>query len=147
MAEGFAGTAGESSSFRHGMFEKIVLSIEIVLANGEVVTASREQNIDLFNGASSSLGTLGIVTALKVKLVDAKRYVELTYHPTGGVCGTLEKLKDLSKDDSVDYLDGILFSSDRGIILLRPADGRGQCDGPTLYQSQRSLVLSTCRKI
>ena len=113
---GFAGTAGESSSFRHGIFEKIVLSIEIVLANGEVVTASREQNTDLFHGASSSLGTLGIVTALKVKLVGAKRYVELTYHPTGGVCGTLEKLKDLTKDDSIDYIDGILFSSDRGII-------------------------------
>ena len=113
---GFAGTAGESSSFRHGMFENIVLSIEIVLANGEVVMASREQNADLFHGASSSLGTLGIVTALKVELVRAKRYVELTYHPTSGISGTLEKLKDLSKDDSIDYLDGILFSPDQGII-------------------------------
>ena len=144
---GFAGTAGESSSFRHGMFEKTILCIEIVLANGDVVTASREQNADLFHGASSSLGTLGILTLLKVELVDARRYVELTYHPTGGVPEALEKLKDLIKDDSIDYLDGILFSPEQGIIcsgrLMDEASGPVQrftrATDPWFYQHAERL--------
>ena len=37
---GFAGTAGESSSFKHGLFEHTIQSIEVVLANGDVVRAS-----------------------------------------------------------------------------------------------------------
>ena len=147
---GFAGTAGESSSFRHGMFEKTVLSIEIVLANGDVVTASRERNTDLFHGASSSLGTLGILTLLKVELVAAKRYVELTYHPTGGVYGALERLKDLIKDDSIDYLDGILFAPDRGIIcsgrLMDEARATVQrftrANDPWFYQHAERLNLA-----
>jgi len=49
---GFAGTAGESSGFRHGFFEDTVNSIEIVLATGEVVSASPHERSDLFYGAS-----------------------------------------------------------------------------------------------
>ncbi|KAL2174484.1 uncharacterized protein P884DRAFT_249503 [Thermothelomyces heterothallicus CBS 202.75] len=38
---GFAGTAGESSSFRHGFFDDTVRRVEMVLADGEVVEATR----------------------------------------------------------------------------------------------------------
>lgn len=46
---GFVGTAGESSSFKHGFFDRTVLSAEVVLADGTLVTASQSENQGLFS--------------------------------------------------------------------------------------------------
>ena len=78
---GFSGTSGESSSFRHGPFDATVNWVEIVVGNGDVMRASRttDENTDLFWGAASSFGTLGVVTLLEVQLQDAKPCVRLEY--------------------------------------------------------------------
>src|SRR5437762_3789194 len=76
---GFAGTAGESSSFKYGYFNETVNSVEIVLGNGDVVTASDKENPDLFHGASGAVGSLGITTLLELQLIQAKKYVKATY--------------------------------------------------------------------
>lgn len=62
---GFAGTGGESSSFKYGYFNESVNSIEMVLGNGDIVTASDKENPDLFYGASGAVGSLGITTLLE----------------------------------------------------------------------------------
>jgi len=49
---GFAGTAGESSGFKYGFFDSTVNWIEVVLATGEVVTASPTEHSDLFYAAA-----------------------------------------------------------------------------------------------
>src|SRR5439155_18972857 len=105
---GFAGTSGESSSFRHGLFERTVNWIEMVLPNGDVVTASTTQKPDLLHGAASSFGTLGVTTLLELQLIEAKTYVELTYHPVSSVPEAIQKIEEATKDTSNDYLDGIL---------------------------------------
>ncbi|KAF2089019.1 FAD binding domain-containing protein [Saccharata proteae CBS 121410] len=116
---GFAGTAGESSSFKHGIFDSTALSIEIVLADGQVVEASESVNSDLFWGAKGSCGTLGVVTKLVIRLIEAKDYVALTYFPTRSVEEAVEKLGDAtSQPEKVDYVDGILFAQDRGVIMV-----------------------------
>lgn len=78
---GFSGTSGESSSFRYGAFDTTINWIEIVLPNGDVTRAYRTkaEKSDLFWGAASGFGTLGVVTLLEVQLKDAQPYVELTY--------------------------------------------------------------------
>ncbi|EPE24478.1 FAD-binding protein [Glarea lozoyensis ATCC 20868] len=113
---GFAGTAGESSSFRYGFFDRTINWIEMVLANGEITKASRTENPDLFFGAASSFGTLGVTTLLEIQLVEAKRYVELTYHPVNGISEAQEVIHKVTKDTSFEYLDGIMYSKTRGII-------------------------------
>jgi delta24-sterol reductase len=40
---GYAGTAGESSSFKHGFFNYTIESVEMILATGEVVKCSTER--------------------------------------------------------------------------------------------------------
>ena len=114
----FAGAAGESSSFRHGFFDQTVNWIEMVLPNGEVVTASSTDKSDLFHGAASSYGTLGVLTLLEVQLVEAKAYVELTCHPVLGIAEAIRMIEEATNDTSVDFLDGILFTRDRGIICM-----------------------------
>lgn len=91
---GFSGTSGESSSFRYGAFDTTINWIEIVLPSGNITKASRttNENTDLFWGAASAFGTLGVVTLLEVQLRPAKRYVQLTYSLHDKVAGASSKI-------------------------------------------------------
>ncbi|KAI9699082.1 MAG: hypothetical protein M1836_003271 [Candelina mexicana] len=114
---GFAGTSGESSSFKYGFFHHTVNWVELVLPNGDIVNISETNLPDLFHGAAGSFGTLGVTTLLELQLIEATKYVELTYHPVTSVEAAVYKLRSAAQDTSIDYLDGILFSLDRGVIL------------------------------
>ncbi|GAB7348438.1 hypothetical protein MBLNU459_g6858t1 [Dothideomycetes sp. NU459] len=114
---GFSGTGGESSSFKYGSFDRIVMWAEIVLPDGEIVRASRTENADLFLGASGSLGTLGVATLFKLQLIEAKLYVEVTYTPFNTVKTTIGAIQNASSDKAMDYIDGILMSKHKGIVV------------------------------
>ena len=114
---GFSGTSGESSSFKYGFFEDTVGSIEIVLANGEVTMASDAINPDLFEGARGSFGTLGVVTQLEVECIEAKSYVQVTHLPVSSVAEAMKNLEAETSALTNDYVDGILFSQKRGVIM------------------------------
>ena len=114
---GFAGTAGESSSFRHGLFDKTITRIEIVLADGEVVLASKAERADLFDAAAGSFGTFGVITMLEIQLLPAKPYVELTYTPVGGMEEAVETIESFTARPDTEYLEGIMFALDQGLII------------------------------
>jgi FAD/FMN-containing dehydrogenase len=115
---GFAGTAGESSSFRYGFFDRTINWIEMILANGELVRASSSERPDLFYGAASSFGTLGVTTLLEVQLIEAKTYVALSYHPVSSISEAQTVIEEATNVVSNDYLDGIMFAQDRGVICI-----------------------------
>ena len=113
---GFAGTAGESSSFRHGFCEQTVNWIEMVLPNGDIVTASDNSKSDLFYGAASSFGTLGVTTLLELQLIEAETYVQLTIHPVSNIRQALHQIEEATRNTAIDYVDGIVFSRNRSVI-------------------------------
>lgn len=113
---GFSGTSGESSSFRYGPFEANCNWAEIVLANGEVARASKRDKQDLFWGAASSFGTLGVVTLLEIQLVDAKSYVRLTYYLSPTIDAATAKIKEETSKATNDYVDGIIYSSKSTVV-------------------------------
>lgn len=113
----FASAAAQSSSFKHGLFDRTVNWIEIVLANGDVVRASDTEEPDLLSGAAGSFGTLGITTLLELRLVEARTYVELVYSPATSVSHAVEMIKEASYDLSNDYIDGLLFAREHGVIM------------------------------
>jgi FAD/FMN-containing dehydrogenase len=117
---GYAGTAGESSSFKHGFFDRTINEVEMVLANGEVVKASEKDNKDLFRGAAGAVGTLGVTTAVDLKLVEAKKYVKTTYYPTRTLAQAVKEVREHTEGEKGiknDYVDGVLFSKDHGAIV------------------------------
>ncbi|KAK5119067.1 hypothetical protein LTR62_000278 [Meristemomyces frigidus] len=116
---GYAGTSGESSSFKHGFFDQTLEQVEMVLANGEVVVCSEDEHRDLFRGAAGAVGTLGVTTLVKLQLQKAKKYVEVTYHPVeGGMDEATAKLQLFTKrTNDYDYIDGIMYSKLRGAII------------------------------
>ncbi|KAI4166747.1 MAG: hypothetical protein LQ343_007793 [Gyalolechia ehrenbergii] len=114
---GFSGTSAESSSFKYGFFDRTVQYVEMVLANGDVVVCSNDENKDLLQGAAGAMGTFGVVTLLELRLITATKFVRLSYVPVKGVPEAVETLQKLIRDDSMDYLDGILFSQNQGAII------------------------------
>lgn len=122
---GFAGTAGESSSFKHGFFDDTVASVELVLPDGEVVTAVNPNTpagaggkyADLFRGAAGAVGTLGVTTLLELNLVQAKKFVRTRYRRTGSVAEAVAAVKEETARAENDYVDGILFSKDHGVVI------------------------------
>ncbi|KAF2877195.1 24-dehydrocholesterol reductase-like protein precursor [Massariosphaeria phaeospora] len=117
---GFAGTSGESSSFRYGLFDRSVKRVELVLGNGNVIWASADdpETKDLLFGCAGSCGSLGVITLLEMELIDAKRYVELTYIPVFSIQEAIDVLQESELDVSADYIDGILYSKTSGVIMV-----------------------------
>ncbi|UNI21210.1 hypothetical protein JDV02_007220 [Purpureocillium takamizusanense] len=125
---GFSGTSGESSSFRHGFFSDTINSVEMVLGNGEIVAASRTERADLFYGAAGAAGTLGVITLLEVRLIEAKKFVRTTYQRVKTVDEALSQIQSATNSDDNDYVDGILFDDTHSAVITgqlvdeKPAD-------------------------
>lgn len=115
---GFAGTSGESSSFQFGLFDRTIKSIEVVLGNGDIVRASRDERQDLFFACAGSCGSLGVITLLEMELIDAEPYVELEYWPVRSMKEAVEVCQHAERDLTIDYIDGIMYSLNRGVIML-----------------------------
>ena len=114
---GYSGTSGESSSFKHGFFDRTINYVEMVLANGEVVKISPTEKADLFNGAAGAVGSLGVTTLVELQLHEAKKYVETTYYPVSSMSEATTKLKEFTSQSDLDYVDGIMFSKIQGAII------------------------------
>ncbi|PHH61346.1 hypothetical protein CDD81_480 [Ophiocordyceps australis] len=135
---GFAGTAGESSSFRHGFFSDTVDSVEMVLGNGDVVSASPAERADLFGAAAGAVGSLGITTMMRLRLVEAKRWVRTTYYRTSSVAEAIARVRAETQDPANDYVDGIIFSERHGTVITgRMTDDRPEDCPPQTFSGAR----------
>ena len=75
-----AGGGIESSSFRYGFSHEAIDELEILLADGSTVTATRDNaHRDLFFGFANSYGSLGYALRLKARCVPAKPYVRVEH--------------------------------------------------------------------
>jgi len=113
---GIAGGAGESSSFRDGLVHTMSEEYEVVLGDGSIVYASAKENTDLFLAMAGTYGSLGIITAIKLKLIPKTKYVRLSYFPVTSFKEATERTVSLSKECS-DFVDGIMFAPDKGILM------------------------------
>jgi len=114
----FSTTSIESSSFKCGLFHHSVHSIEVVLQNGDVRRASPRENADLFNGMINTRSTLATLTLLEVRLIPAAPFVELSYLPVSSADEAITLLDSVVHDDAFDYIDCILFSPNRGVVMV-----------------------------
>ena len=113
----------ESTSFRNGLPHESVLEMDILTGTGEVVTASPEQNTDLYRAFPNSYGTLGYSVRLKIELEPVKPFValrHLRFHSLQELVATMDRIIETGGIDGtpVDYLDGVVFSADESYLCL-----------------------------
>jgi hypothetical protein len=112
------GCGVESSSHRFGMFQEILVQCEIVMANGELVTCSAEQNPELFYAVPWSHGTLGFLVSAELRIILAKPWVRLEYHPCYSKADTLRYFTSASNDEHVDFVEGLVYSYDSAVVMV-----------------------------
>lgn len=111
------GGAGESSSFKYGGVHSICEEYEVILGNGEIVKASISDNPDLFWGMPCSYGSLGITTLAKIRLIDAKPFVRLTYLPEKSFAELLNTIQAHIRTDA-EFIDAVAFGPTSSVAMV-----------------------------
>ena len=70
---GAISTGTHGTGIRFGTLSTQVAGLTLVTANGELLECSPEQHPDIFKAAQVSLGTLGVIARVKLRVVPAKR--------------------------------------------------------------------------
>lgn len=94
VAGAAAANAHGKNNWRIGSFGDYILSFELLLPSGEVVTCSREQHADLFYGAIGGSGLLGCFTKLTLQARRiASGFVSETQTPHGSLVELIEAME------------------------------------------------------
>ncbi|KAG8657647.1 delta(24)-sterol reductase [Manihot esculenta] len=118
----------EGSSHIYGLFSDTVVAYEIILADGQVVRATKDNEYsDLFYAIPWSQGTLGLLVSAEIKLIPVQEYMKVTYKP---VVGNLKELaqayidsfapRDLDQDNPAkvpDFVEGMIYSRTEGVMM------------------------------
>ncbi|HMI09744.1 MAG TPA: FAD-binding protein [Candidatus Saccharimonadales bacterium] len=111
------GGSGESSSHKYGLFSDTCLEYEVILGNGDRVFCSPTKNKDLFQGLACSFGSLGVLTAIKIKIIRSAKYVKLNYYPTENYKETISIVKE-HVNKGAEFVDAIQLSKNKGVVVV-----------------------------
>lgn len=114
-----AGVGIESSSHCYGLVHDTVREIEVLLGDGRVVTATRDnEHADLFFGFPNSYGTLGYALRVKAQTIPVKAYVRLEHLRFSDAREFFQTLEKLLKAGAADFVDGVVFDPGQMYITL-----------------------------
>jgi FAD/FMN-containing dehydrogenase len=135
----------ESSSFRNGLPHESVIEMDILTGDGEIVTARPDnEHADLFAAFPNSYGSLGYAVRLRIELDPVQSYVALRHVKFTDLDALAAAIQSICvartwEDETVDFLDGVMFSPDEAYLtlgrwthdiassgLLAPSDYTGQ---------------------
>lgn len=131
-----------------GSFAECLLSMTVLLASGDVVTASRDQNPDLFWGCLGGMGLLGVILTATIQL----RRVETSYFTKKVIrAESLDEMLDALHAHSdipyaVAWVDSLATGDRLGRGVLTVGDHATLADLPPKLRAQ-PLKLSGMPKI
>jgi len=112
------GIGVESSSFKHGFFHEGLLEADVLVASGEVITASATQHPELFKALPNSLGSFGYLLRLRVRVQRMKPLVELEKTWCNSPDELIDKMQVACKDSTADFVDGVALSDTGGMLIV-----------------------------
>lgn len=113
------GVGIETNSHIYGTLADTAVMYEVVLADGSVVRATKDENADLFYGLPWSHGTLGFLVGVELKIIPCKPYMHLTYVP----CHSLEESSRLMyelthRPTPPSFLEVTVYSRETCVLML-----------------------------
>lgn len=124
----------ESTSFAWGLPHESVIEMDVLTGDGQIHTVSGrddDPHRDLYYGFPNSYGTLGYALRLKIELEPVKPFVRLRHIPFLTAQAMAEAMAHIVEThewagESVDFLDGTVFSSSEQYLTLgRMTDDAG----------------------
>ena len=118
-----SGMGVESTSFRNGLPHESVLEMDVLVGTGEIITCSREENVELFRAFPNSYGSLGYVVRLKIELEDVAPFVELAHVRYNDLTQFQDALAEAAATGTwegrqIHGLDAVAFSPDEQYLVL-----------------------------
>ena len=108
----------QSSAFRYGVFTHSVVEMEVVLGNGEVRVATRDNaDAELFMFMFESYGTLGIVTRATVALRPCLPFVRSHFSVFPTLDEFIPAFDEAVRRQTGDFLEGVAFGKHCYIII------------------------------
>ena len=96
VAGAIAANVNGKDGWRYGNFSHQVVSLKMLLANGELVTLTPDH--ELFNAVVGGIGLLGVVVEVTLQLVSIpSNYVEINRIPAANVDALLETMAEVKK--------------------------------------------------
>lgn len=118
------GTGMTTHSHKVGLYHENVVSYEVILSDGSVVKASKDQNFDLYQALPWSHGSLAFLVGLTLKIVKVKPYIKMTYIPVNGQKDYCDMIRLLSGANSADtstlptYVEATIFSRNQAVVMV-----------------------------
>ena len=110
----------ESSSHKFGSFVDTVVEMDILTGDGYFhKNVSRESDPDLFYAMATSFGTIGVITRVAIRVIQASPYVHVRYMHSDGIksaAALIEYFSD-AENDSPDFIDAVALSIDSAMIV------------------------------
>jgi FAD/FMN-containing dehydrogenase len=131
----------ESTSFRYGLPHESVREMDVLTADGEVITASPHgPHADLYRGFANSYGTLGYALRLVVDLLPVRPHVRLEHRRVASADLTAV-ISQVCADEGVDFVDGTVFEpGEQYLTIGRLTDDSGP--GTSDYTGQQIFYRS-----
>lgn len=109
----------ETNSHTIGFFQESVIEYEIVTSDGTVRTVNANNDPELFYALPWSAGTLGLLTAVTVKIHEVKPYVHVKYIPTHSpkeLCDLMTKYSESPKAPT--FLEATVYTKDTSVVQM-----------------------------
>jgi len=114
-----AGVGIEATSFREGLVHHTILELEVLLADGEIVLCTPDnEHRDLFEGFANSYGTLGYALRVRLRIRPVRPFVEVRHARSSDPVAFFDRLADACADDDNDFVDGVAFGP-QSMVLSR----------------------------
>eukprot|EP00897_Mesotaenium_endlicherianum_P009031 jgi/Mesen1/8156/ME000438S07260 len=118
----------EGSSHIYGLFQDTVAALEIVLGDGTLVRATKDNEYsDLFYAVPWSQGTIGLLVAAEIRMIPVGAYMRVTYKP---VRGDLQAIAQAYSDSFVprdgdqdnpakvpDFVEAMVYNKSEGVMM------------------------------
>ncbi|MGM0813570.1 FAD-dependent oxidoreductase [Thioalkalivibrio sp.] len=100
----------ESGAFRYGLVHDTVQELDVLVADGRVLTCSRERRPELFYGFPNSYGSVGYATRVRLGLIPVQPYVRLQHTSFRDPEKLFAAIGEECAQPTCAYLDGVYFA-------------------------------------
>ncbi len=100
----------ESSAFRYGLVHHGVREMDVLVADGRVLSCSPDKRPELFFAFPNSFGSFGYATRLRMELIPVSSHVRLEHRPYSDPQALFDAIAEECRQPSCAYLDGVAFA-------------------------------------
>lgn len=113
-----AGCSIESMSFKYGGFHDSCLEYEVITATGDILVCTPDDNCLIFEMVHGTFGTLGIITKITFKLLEAKPFVKLTHEKYSTLADYQKSIWKHYENQDIDFMDGFIHSPREYVLCI-----------------------------